>query len=53
MNIEEFGKLNLTRLDGKISADKRLTWESIYASCRSESLLTGNRRGGLGKAVRG
>lgn len=29
MNIEEFGKLNLTRLDGKISADKRLTWESI------------------------
>lgn len=41
MNIEEFGKLNLTRLDGKISADKRLTWESIYASCRSESLLTG------------
>ena len=32
MNIEEFGKLNLTRLDGKISADKKQTWESIYAS---------------------
>ena len=45
MNIEEFGKLNLTRLDGKISADKRLTWESIYASYRSESLLTGKTVG--------
>ena len=45
MNIEEFGNLNLTRRDGKISADKRLTWESIYASCRSESLLTGKTVG--------
>lgn len=45
MNIEEFGKLNLTRLDGKISADKKQTWESIYASYRSESLLTGKTVG--------
>lgn len=45
MNIEKFGQLNLTRLDGKLTADKKETWEAIYSSFRAGSLLSGRTVG--------
>lgn len=45
MNIEEFDRLDLNKLDRKLSEDERKTWETIYASFRSGSLLTGRVAG--------
>ena len=45
MDLKDFNKLDLTELDKDLSEEQQKEWNAIYASYRSNSLLTGRVAG--------